>query len=132
MCQVSKHAEADTCIRLKKTQAAITMEKWYCALETSKDSPWCKRQALLAKMKAVPYGAPLDAARKAERQKLMDEYMAMLRKPPPSAEGGKSGPSPASLIEKEIANAKNAYCADLANKMIPYCKEDATPAVSAV
>jgi hypothetical protein len=127
-------------------------------------------------MKAVPYGAPLDAARKAERQKLMDEYMAMLRKPPPSAEGGKSGPSPASLIEKEIANAKNAcagdvptrprmsrecltrtsgsevwaekpteaigedlhiphsrrYCADLANKMIPYCKEDATPAVSAV
>jgi hypothetical protein len=46
---VSKHAEADTCIRLKKTQAAITMEKWYCALETSKDSPWCKRQVRAGK-----------------------------------------------------------------------------------
>merc|ERR1719163_1515863 len=61
----------------------------------------------------LPY--PPEAAYE-ERKKLAAEYSEFWKPPP----GG--GPSKAALIAKEITEAKKLYCAQDANKSLPYCK----------
>lgn len=113
-CKVGKHAESHVaCIRLKQTHAAITMQKWYCAQETSKDSKWCARLAVLDKLRKTP------ATDTEARLALQKEYAAFVKKPTDGS------PNPSVQLEGEIARARAMYCSDLTNRMIDYCKTKA-------
>lgn len=139
-CKVGKHAESHVaCIRLKQTHAAITMQKWYCAQETSKDSKWCVttssppcNQQMQLQCSLAPHLttrcarlAVLDKLRKTPatdteaRLALQKEYAAFVKKPTDGS------PNPSVQLEGEIARARAMYCSDLTNRMIDYCKTKA-------
>lgn len=114
-CKLPKNADSSTCLRIKQTQGSKNMSTWYCGLQTSVDSPWCKRQTLLSKLQKIP-STTSDASLASERKELSRQYSEMMK---PSKDGG---PSMASKISKEIAEAKKSYCALSANAGTPYCK----------
>lgn len=114
-CKAPGNGEKMTCTRLKATMASTNMRKWYCALPSSTDSNWCKRQGILDKMQKIPY-TTTDATLSAERKALAAQYSEFSRPAP----GG--GPSKMSLIAKEISAAKKQYCEQEANKNLGYCK----------
>jgi len=52
-CKVNKNGNDYSCLRLKQTQSQAAMQAWHCARPTSAESPWCKRDAVLKKLRVL-------------------------------------------------------------------------------
>eukprot|EP00316_Scyphosphaera_apsteinii_P023898 CAMPEP_0119318080 /NCGR_PEP_ID=MMETSP1333-20130426/45368_1 /TAXON_ID=418940 /ORGANISM="Scyphosphaera apsteinii, Strain RCC1455" /LENGTH=340 /DNA_ID=CAMNT_0007324183 /DNA_START=66 /DNA_END=1088 /DNA_ORIENTATION=- len=118
-CKIAKNADSSTCLRIKQTQGAKLMQTWYCALPSSANSLWCKRQSLIAKLQKIPISTT-DTAMAAERKEISRQYSDLLK--PKEGSVKEVGSSTSSQIGKEIVEAKKAYCALDDNKRSPYCK----------
>ena len=58
-CKVAEHGEKPTCVRIKANQASTNMRNWYCASPAGSAGDWCKRQEILARMRADKVLCPL-------------------------------------------------------------------------
>jgi len=126
-CKVNKHGGDYSCLRLKQTQSQAAMQAWHCARPTSTDSAWCKRDALLKKLRALTFLAPKPLtvpgqpskppAPSPERVALLEQLRAISS----ASRRGASGSSGATSVSKELADAKKAYCQLSGNAGTAYC-----------
>jgi len=101
-CKVPAHMNGQICLNVRRTQQQQKMAKWFCGHSANEENIWCKRMALMDKMKALPADALTMRA-------TLNNQMTVLMK------------NKSMELSAAIQTAKKAFCAQASAEDKGFC-----------